>query len=549
MTELHRIIGVPGGGKTTHLARQTRVASQKYDPSRVLVASLTRAAAAEVAGRDTPLPKENIGTLHAHAFRMLDRPALAETAKHMKTWNQQVGAGMKIAESPGDLDGDGLLGQGLRFSEGGDLLRTYQALRNKLVDPAAWPGRVTTFASHWEAFKEQNDLMDFTDLIEQAIERKDRFACDPYVVMVDEAQDTSSLEWQMIQQLSQRAEHLVVVGDPLQALYTWRGASPQAVFGTDPDAVQVLSQSYRVPRAVRDLAMDWIRRMPGAMAVEYHARRDADGNEVAGEVLRRPYTHADAGALLDAVRGDLLAGRTVMVLATCGYMLTPFLARCRDHGEPYHNPYRAKASTWNPLSTRVADALRAFLRPDHECWGEQARGWTWGDARTFTDVLIAKETLAHGAKTFLRAKTTEKTSFGDAGSQPANLDTLMGLLASDACRDAVFDLDTRWWTQNLMHKDAPRGRHINRIANVKGRRALNTPPRLIVGTVHSVKGGEADVVYLMPDLSPTAYWQAYKRPPETEEHQSILRTMFVGMTRAREKLVLCKATGPEAVRW
>ena len=60
-------------------------------------------------------------------------------------------------------------------------------------------------------------------------------------------------------------------------------------------------------------------------------------------------------------------------------------------------------------------------------------------------------------------------------------------------------------------------------------------PKVIVGTIHSVKGGEADVVFLFPDLSPGA-----ARMYETQDgRDSATRLFYVGATRARETLVIC----------
>jgi len=71
------LYGPPGCGKTTWLSRQVARAWEKGE--KVLIASLTRAAAAEVAGRELPIPRDNIGTLHAHCYRSLGRPRIAET--------------------------------------------------------------------------------------------------------------------------------------------------------------------------------------------------------------------------------------------------------------------------------------------------------------------------------------------------------------------------------------------------------------------------------------------------------------------------------------
>ena len=60
---------------------------------------------------------------------------------------------------------------------------------------------------------------------------------------------------------------------------------------------------------------------------------------------------------------------------------------------------------------------------------------------------------------------------------------------------------------------------------------------MIVGTIHSVKGGEADVVYLFPDLSQAGAAQ-YER--SGAPHDSVIRLFYVGATRARETLYICQ---------
>jgi superfamily I DNA/RNA helicase len=56
-----------------------------------------------------------------------------------------------------------------------------------------------------------------------------------------------------------------------------------------------------------------------------------------------------------------------------------------------------------------------------------------------------------------------------------------------------------------------------------------------VGTIHSVKGGEADVVFLFPDMS-QAGDAAYQRHGPARD--AVIRLFYVGMTRAREALYL-----------
>jgi superfamily I DNA/RNA helicase len=64
-------------------------------------------------------------------------------------------------------------------------------------------------------------------------------------------------------------------------------------------------------------------------------------------------------------------------------------------------------------------------------------------------------------------------------------------------------------------------------------------PKIIVGTIHSLKGSEADVVYLLPDISPSGAEDYYSGDAGA---LATHRLFYVGMTRARERLVLCHSS-------
>jgi hypothetical protein len=113
--------------------------------------------------------------------------------------------------------------------------------------------------------------------------------------------------------------------------------------------------------------------------------------------------------------------------------------------------------------------------------------------------------------------------------------------------ERLTDLDVDWWESTLRHDDRKRAQYALTVARRTGFPALRSTPRLVVGTIHSVKGGEADVVYLLPDLSGVGYFEGWRRGGDTRN--AIIRQFYVGMTRAREELVLCSPSGSESVRW
>jgi hypothetical protein len=71
----------------------------------VLITSFTRAAAAELQGRDLPLEDQSqIGTLHAHCYRALGKPRLAEDKKNIVDWNKRFPHWRVVDGTEADLD-------------------------------------------------------------------------------------------------------------------------------------------------------------------------------------------------------------------------------------------------------------------------------------------------------------------------------------------------------------------------------------------------------------------------------------------------------------
>lgn len=73
-------------------------------------------------------------------------------------------------------------------------------------------------------------------------------------IMVDEVQDLSGDDWHLISILAERHGNLFVVGDPDQAIYEWRGASPSIFVKFRADTDVVLNRNYRSTPDILDAA-------------------------------------------------------------------------------------------------------------------------------------------------------------------------------------------------------------------------------------------------------------------------------------------------------
>ena len=336
----YRIVGPPGTGKTSEVAKQVGAAVRAG--KRVVVASLTRAAAAEAAGRDMPIGRESVGTLHSFAYRALGARDIADSPKMLAEWNKEHP--FDTLTGGRDMDSDNLdtaPGEG-----GGDeRFNTMNLNRARMIPRSIWTLSVQQFADQWNDWKEDNDLLDFTDLIEQALDSVEEAPNSPDILFVDEAQDMDALEMALVRKWATAAGGLVTVGDPDQAIYKWRGADPKVFYeSTIPeDHERVLSQSYRVPRDVWSQAMGWIGRDQTRRQVAYEPRDEE------GKVICRDATWKTPDSLLQDIEDALANGKSVMALASCSYMLRPLIAVLRQAGIPFHNPYRRNRGDWNPL--------------------------------------------------------------------------------------------------------------------------------------------------------------------------------------------------------
>lgn len=518
-----------------------------------MIASLTRAAAQEIAGRDTPIPRHCVGTLHAHAFRALDKPDLAETPEGLAAWNDYAkdqglvwkigtGASMNLDYAP-EQRAEG---------QGEALLAAMGTLRAKRAPRELWPPKVLRFAEAWEAWKQKTGRLDFTDLIERALEEVDRPPTDPRIMMLDEAQDLSALEFALARKWSESCEQIVVVGDPDQCLYQWRGTDPQAMLAGEIATERVLAQSYRVPAAVHDYAVSWIEGVEGRPPIDYEPRlidpADPSKGPAPGQVRRIHATFRESEGVVKRVLEDVEEGKSVMILGSCGYMLDPAIAVLKRQGVPFWNPYRVTHGGWNPL--RGARRLLALLRPDPATWAAEARMWNWLDMRAWAEPLRAKGNLARGAKDLIITKARDAKADQMVDEPPAvPMRMLPELLATEELAHRVADIDIRpnevvgWWLENLLADAQKASRYPAAVYAAHGGAALREQPKIVVGTIHSVKGGQADSVYVFPDLSHRGWATGWER---ASSRAPTYRLFYVAFTRAREKLTICEAAGGEA---
>lgn len=531
MAKLYRVVGPPGTGKTTWVARQCQRAVGVHGPDRVLVASLTRAAAREAAGRDTGLAPGQVGTLHSHCYHALGRPQLV-TAKLAKEWNERTPQyALTVGDTGLENDGDAAFGE--EQTDGDKILARVDRRRARLQPEGLWTIAERAFYAEWQEFKKEVDALDFTDLIEQGKARLLTAPGSPGAIFIDEAQDLSALELALVEQWAEHADTAVLVGDPYQALYHWRGASPDVLAGA---LHKVLDQSYRVPRAVQQKAIEIMRHSSDWRDDIAYNPRDTEGR-----LERTLATWQNPEPLLEILRNR---EENVMVLASCSYMLAPTLRLLRREGIPYHNPYSNK---WNPMRESMLEKVRSLLRFAAPRWGgpePEDFAWRPEELRSWLPLLRSARNLDDADDTAGAKLRGAPEPWGE--SETDGRVYVERYVATQAVHALLAgDLE---WVYRSATKDGWRSlEYPLAILQSIGWAGIAETPRVIVGTVHSVKGGEAGSVIVFPDLSPSAL-RSYNAPG-WDGIDGIWRLFYVAATRAKERLIIgAPVTESRAVR-
>ena len=115
-------------------------------------------------------------------------------------------------------------------------------------------------------------------------------------------------------------------------------------------------------------------------------------------------------------------------------------------------------------------------------------------------------------------------------------------ILTDEAIGAGLSGDLDWLRENLLAARQKGAAFAIRVAEAHGAETLVKTPQIITGTIHSVKGGEADVVYLFPDLS-----VAGMKEWGGNGAAAVRRLFYVGMTRSRESLILCQPASSRSV--
>jgi DNA helicase II / ATP-dependent DNA helicase PcrA len=147
--------------------------------------------------------------------------------------------------------------------------------KNRGEDPTAFAARAeyqderrAVMAKVYEMYEARlhgNNALDFDDLLIKAVrllrdvdEVREKYNNKFRYILVDEYQDTNSLQFALISLITQKTQNIAVVGDEDQSIYKWRGADISNILNFEkhfPKTKSIrLEQNYRSTQTILDIA-------------------------------------------------------------------------------------------------------------------------------------------------------------------------------------------------------------------------------------------------------------------------------------------------------
>jgi ATP-dependent DNA helicase UvrD/PcrA len=271
-----------GSGKTRVLTHRIAwlIQQRRAEPGEILAVTFTNKAAREMRGRVENLLNLAaggiwMGTFHAIGVRILRRDGSADGIdRHFVIYDEadrlsvvkRVMNEMRLDEKrypPG-----GMVALISRAKD--EVITAEDQLKAAGTHNEELAARIRL---RYDAFLEQNNALDFDDLLMRTVWLFDRHpdVLEKYqkrfkYIMVDEYQDTNRAQYLMVRHLASQHRNLAVVGDDDQSIYMFRGADVRNILSFEkdyPDAQIVkLEQNYRSTQVILDAAYHVIKANP-----------------------------------------------------------------------------------------------------------------------------------------------------------------------------------------------------------------------------------------------------------------------------------------------
>lgn len=600
------ILAGAGTGKTRVLTTRFAwiVEQNKAAPWQILSVTFTNKAAREMRERisrilDRPVEGLWLGTFHALCVRMLRRHAalmgLEGNFTVLDTDDQLRLLKQIIADSPTDIKID------TKRTPPAQLLNIFQTWKDRAVLPENVSSTLENDAikdmkhgvlrqiyTRYQDRLRALNASDFGDLMlhmvtifrthpEVLAEYQKRFR----YIMVDEYQDTNTIQYLWLRLLSGRSDgspaNLACVGDDDQSIYSWRGADVRNIlqFGQDFPGARIirLEKNYRSTPHILGAASGLIAHNEGRLGKTLQTGHELAEPGAPVLVVHTPDSDEEArivGQMIENIRKDGKTYGEMAVLMRAGFQSRPF----EDVFMRMAIPYQVIGGLRFYERAEVRDGtayMRILVQPSDDLAFERIINMP---KRGFGDAALARlrdYARNHG----LSLLNALEKQYREGTLKGRNIEQLTGFIeALDEARAIlpaqghVVAVETLLEKSGYlqMWKDSKAPEAAGRLDNIHELlRAIGSFPglpeflehialvmdadsvqdesgKVSIMTLHASKGLEFDIVFLPgweEDLFPSMRSLEEKGNQALEEER---RLAYVGLTRARKQAIILHAS-------
>ena len=387
-------------------------------------------------------------------------------------------------------------------------LGIYDKARNMMKDPVQvykletykkdsidiFVRKVSTY-EHYKQSGGERSFIDFTDMIERAI---NEVSFPPLEVLIlDEAQDFTPLQWSVIYKIVDNTKRVYLAGDDDQAIYKWNGSDPKYFTTYFPGRKVVLHKTRRFNQAIYDFS----------------------------QIVRR--------GILDSVEKKFET-----VNKEQGYV--------KRYLSFMEIPFNELNGTWYILGrvSKVVNELRMSAK-DAGLYFSDNKGnksfdqRQWAAIKAWTRIANGKSIDKKMAENLYKyVRDIESSNYRSEkfwiNEPDYNKYDYIKLVEWCGLRISEEQKTKEWWW--VLRRNFHPRQKINFIRLLKryGQDQLDSPPQIIIDTIHSVKGGEADHVIVS---SKNDYASDFNRKNKQDKIDE-LKVYYTGFTRAKKTLHL-----------
>jgi DNA helicase-2/ATP-dependent DNA helicase PcrA len=472
-----------------------------------------------------------------------------------------------------------------------------------MAESADWKRRdehvAKVYTYYLKALKESSAL-DFDDLLlktvelfEQAQHVREKYANQFRFVMVDEYQDTNRPQYLRIRRFAETHRNLCVVGDPDQSIYKWRGADLRNILDFEQDfpqaATVTLERNYRSTQIILDAASAvisqnrnrkdkrlWTERKGGARIVYFRGgdeleeadfitrtARSGLADDVDAKVAVLYRTNAQSRAIEDALMREGLAYKIVGgvrfyerkeikdALAYSKLIINPHddVSLRRVINVPARGIGKSVMEALEKLEPAIGDdlaLLSAGLQPTlaaNSLWARLVRGL---EERAFTGRAAASLAVFRDLLVTL-TQIARQDSMSIAIGKILDRSGYLNDLREDRSEDSearienLAELVSAAREYESREPEPTLGGFVDRLSLLSDvdEEQGDRDARIWLMTLHSAKGLEFPMV-ILAGLEEGLF--PHSRSSEDEQElEEERRLCYVGMTRARQRLVLTGA--------